>query len=121
VPHTDRLRLAKIMIILLDNAIKYTSADGKIDISAALQDTSAKVSIKDTGMGIPTEEQNMVFTKFFRSSNMREYGGYGLSLYIAKNLTELMGGTIGFESEPGKGSTFWFTLPIAEPEASLNS
>ncbi len=116
----DPHRLARIMAILLDNAIKYTPIDGKIDVSAKIQGTYLKISIRDTGIGIPDKDQSRISTKLFRSSNAREYSGYGLSLYIAKNLIELMGGTIGFESEPGKGSTFWFTLPIAEQTNSVS-
>jgi signal transduction histidine kinase len=115
--------MTHVMTILLDNAIKYTPAEGKIDVSAEVQGSLVKVFVRDTGIGIEPQEQTRVFQKWFRGADpaVREHPGTGLSLYIAKNLIELMGGTIGFESEPGKGSTFWFTLPIAEPETSSNS
>ncbi len=120
---TDFQRFVQIMTILLDNAVKYTPAEGKIDIRAETLDSSVRIFVRDTGIGIEPQEQARVFQKWFRGADplVREHPGNGLSLYTAKNLIELMGGTIGFESEPGKGSTFWFTLPIAEPETSSNS
>ena len=71
--------------------------------------------MSDTGIGIDPQDQNRIFTRFFRAttSDVGQYEGVGLSLDLAKSFVERMGGTIGFESEPGKGSTFWFTLPIA--------
>ncbi len=119
----DFQRLVQVMTLLLDNAIKYTPAEGKIDVSADVQGSLAKVLVRDTGIGIGPQDQARVFQKWFRAADplVREHPGNGLSLYIAKNLIELMGGTIGFESEPGKGSTFWFTLPSAEPDSSTNS
>ncbi|GEM_PF-2227343 len=120
--HADPKRLSQVLTILLDNAIKYTPAEGKIDVSAVVQGSLAKVLVRDTGIGIEPQDQARVFQKWFRGADplVREHPGNGLSLYTAKNLIELMGGAIGFESEPGKGSTFWFTLPIAEPEIPAN-
>jgi signal transduction histidine kinase len=119
----DLQRLVQVITLLLDNAIKYTPVGGKIDISAAVQDSLAKIVIRDTGIGIGPQDHARIFQKWFRSAEplVREYPGDGLSLYIAKNLIELMGGSIGFESELGKGSTFWFTLPIVKPDVSANS
>jgi len=116
----DLQRLVQVITLLLDNAIKYTPAGGQIDISAEARDSLAKLIIRDTGVGIDPQEQSRIFQKWFRSAEpaIREYPGDGLNLYIAKHLIELMGGTIGFKSEPKQGSTFWFTLPIAEPDAS---
>lgn len=114
----DFQRFVQIMTILLDNAVKYTPAEGEINVSAEVHGSFVKIFVRDTGIGIEPQEQTRVFQKWFRGADplVREHPGYGLSLYIAKNLIELMGGTIGFESEPGKGSTFWFTLPIAEQD-----
>jgi signal transduction histidine kinase len=115
----DLQRVVQVITLLLDNAIKYTPAGGKIDISAEVQDSLAKIAVRDTGVGIDPQEHSRIFQKWFRSAEpaVREYPGDGLNLYIAKHLIELMSGAIGFESEPSRGSTFWFTLPVAEPEA----
>lgn len=119
----DLQRLIQVLTLLFDNAIKYTPAEGKIDVSVGIQGSLEKILIQDTGIGIGLQDQARVFQKWFRSADpvVREYPGEGLSLYIAKHLIELMGGAIGFESAPGQGSTFWFTLPIAELETSPNS
>jgi PAS domain S-box-containing protein len=100
---------------LLENAILYNLPGGKIEISLKLKENKIEFSIKDTGIGIPKELQRRVFTKFFRAPNaMRiETEGSGLGLFITKNIIEAHGGEIWFESEEGKGTTFYFTLPVA--------
>ena len=117
---TDFQRFVQIMTILVDNAVKNTPAEGTIDIGAEVQGSLARIFVRDTGIGIEPQEQPRVFQKWFRGADpsVREHPGHGLSLYTAKNLIELMGGTTGFESEPGQVSTFWFTLPIAEQDDS---
>jgi PAS domain S-box-containing protein len=100
---------------LLENAILYNLPDGKIEISLKLKENKIEFLIKDTGIGIPKDQQKRVFTKFFRAPNaMRiETEGSGLGLFITKNIIEAHGGEIWFESEEGKGTTFYFTLPVA--------
>jgi len=99
---------------LLDNAIKYTLDGGEIIISLVPAEKAIEFLIKDTGIGIPKNQQDKVFSKFFRGSSAikMETDGSGLGLFIAKNIIEAHGGKIWFESEEGKGTTFYFTLPV---------
>jgi len=101
---------------LLENAIRYTPEGGQITVSLTLVEKSIEFSIKDSGIGIPKNQQERVFTKFFRAPNAMkmEPEGSGLGLFITKNIIEAHGGKIWFESEEGKGTTFYFTLPVRE-------
>jgi PAS domain S-box-containing protein len=101
---------------LLDNAIRYTQPGGEVTISLKYVKNEIEFSIKDTGIGIPKNQQERVFSKFFRGANATriETEGSGLGLFITKNIIEAHGGRIWFESEEGKGSTFFFTLPVKE-------
>jgi len=112
----EKMRLA--VQNLIDNAIKYTLAGGKITFLLGYDKGKKEIvfSVKDTGVGIPRDQQARVFTKFFRGANVMrmETEGTGLGLFIAKNIIEAHGGRIWFESEEGKGTTFSFTLPVKE-------
>jgi len=110
----DAEKLKRVVINLLSNSIKYSPADGRIKISMERNDGSLRVSIRDSGVGIPKKDQKKVFDKFFRSENVIKLvpDGSGLGLFIAKSLVEAMGGKIWFDSEEGKGTTFYFTLPV---------
>jgi len=102
---------------ILDNAIKYTLSKGKVLVSLKREsEKNIIIQIQDTGVGIPFEEQDKIFTKFFRGSNIKKIDteGTGLGLYIAKNIIEAHKGSIWFESEEGRGTTFYITLPIKE-------
>jgi two-component system sensor histidine kinase ChiS len=117
----DENRLQQIMHNLIGNAIKFTEA-GRVSVSAtplkAERGPMIKVNVKDTGIGIPPNKLGSIFQSFEQvdASIAREYGGTGLGLSIAKQLVELHGGEIRVESQPGQGSTFWFTLPLWQEE-----
>jgi len=111
----DRNRVVQILTNLLSNAYKYTPEEGHIRVTVQPDRGVVVCSVSDTGIGIAPEEQERLFTKFFRSQHpaVRNVPGTGLGLVITKSLVELQGGQIWVESEPGKGSTFTFTLPVA--------
>jgi signal transduction histidine kinase len=112
----DEKYLAETVHNLLDNAIKYSPNGGLIKVSAWLEDPeTVAVSVTDQGVGIPPELHEHVFKKFYRADGResKEVYGHGLGLYFARKVVEAHGGQIGVQSEPGKGSTFTFTLPVA--------
>ena len=110
----EKIRLA--INNLLDNAIRYTPAGGRVTVSLSRGKKEIELSVKDTGVGIPKDQQERVFTKFSRGANVIRMAteGSGLGLFITKNIIEAHGGKIWFESEEGEGTTFYFTLPTKE-------
>jgi signal transduction histidine kinase len=119
----DRDKVNQILMNLIGNAIKFTPEQGTITISASTNGNgSIQVSVSDTGPGIPLEEQEKIFAKFYQISKVGETKprGTGLGLAICKALVELHGGRIWVESEISRGSNFHFTLPISASE-HLNS
>ena len=111
----DAGRLTQVVANLLSNAAKFSPDGGNVTISVTRHDDTARVSIVDKGIGIPQDRGDDIFDKFTQvdASNARAKGGTGLGLNISKSIVEEHGGTIGFESEVGAGSTFYFILPIA--------
>jgi len=109
----DERRLTQVLLNLVGNAIKFTDA-GEVGVEVAAQDGAFRVSVSDTGPGIAPADQERIFEEFQQadSSSTRKKGGTGLGLSIARRIIELHGGRIGVESSLGKGSTFWFTLPV---------
>jgi signal transduction histidine kinase len=110
----DRSRLGQLLDNLISNALKFTPRSGRVSVSVSLQGADAVVEIADTGVGIPADEQTMLFERFFRSTNATAQAipGTGLGLTIAKTIVERHDGTIGIESEEGAGTTVRVTLPV---------
>jgi CheY-like chemotaxis protein/nitrogen-specific signal transduction histidine kinase len=109
---TDPMRVQQILTNLLGNALKFTEF-GKIEFGYTIKQETLSFFVKDTGIGILPGKQKLLFHRFSQvdPSTTRKYGGTGLGLAISKNLTELLGGSIGVDSSPGNGSLFYFTLP----------
>jgi len=115
---TDPMRLQQILTNLLSNALKFTEF-GSIEFGYTKQEDTLSFFVKDSGIGILRSKQKLLFQRFSQldPSTTRKYGGTGLGLAISKNLVDLLGGTIGMESNPGKGSIFYFTIPFKPVKA----
>jgi two-component system, NtrC family, sensor histidine kinase KinB len=113
----DHERIGHVFSNLIGNAVRHTPKEGSVKLSAYVSNSAVRFTVTDTGTGIPKEYQERIFEKFFRVPQT-EPRGTGLGLYIAREIVRGHGGDIGVESEPGKGSTFWFTLPTAVRSAS---
>ena len=111
----DSNSLQEVLQNLLDNALQYTPAGGKIEVSALSTDRRVVVTVADTGIGIPQVEQERIFERFYRvdAARSREAGGTGLGLSIARHIMEAHGGQLWVESAVGEGSRFHFSIPIA--------
>jgi signal transduction histidine kinase len=116
----DPDRLAQVVGNLLSNAIKYSPDGGRVEVSTALVRGDAWVWVRDSGLGIPRDQQEQLFTKFFRgeAARTRGIGGTGLGLVLARQIVEAHQGEIGFESDEGRGSTFWIRIPSAGAESA---
>jgi heavy metal sensor kinase len=120
----DKVKLRQLFINILENAVRYTPADGNISVSLVEKDSNAVVSISDTGIGIPPEHLSHIFERFYRvdKARARADGGVGLGLAIAKIITESHKGKIEVESEVGKGTTFKISIPLKDTtEPAANS
>jgi len=107
----DRLRVEQVVSNLLSNAIKY--GDGQPIVVALDQDgRSARLCVKDHGIGIAPEHHERLFARFERGVSRRQYGGFGLGLWITRQLVDAMGGRISVDSRPGQGATFSIVLPL---------
>jgi len=122
----DYARIQQVLINLLGNALKFTRS-GFVRVGACAteqteQQVTLRFEVRDTGIGISRENSDRIFDRFMQadSSIHRQFGGSGLGTTICKHLVELMGGTIGFDSLPGRGTTFWFTVPLSRPTAEAH-
>ena len=107
----DRTRLEQVAVNLLDNAVKYTPAGGRVEVRAVADGSTAKLIVRDTGQGIPADELSRIFDRLFRGDSSRTARGLGLGLSLVKAIVEAHGGTVVAASEPGHGATFTVSLP----------
>jgi signal transduction histidine kinase len=119
--HGDAELIKRMILNLLDNAVKYTPAGGEISLVLARQNGNAEIVVSDTGIGIPETDQARVFDRFFRvdKARARTLGGAGLGLSIAQWIVEVHGGTISLASTPGHGSTFTAVLPLDQRSGNI--
>lgn len=121
----DQARIRQVLLNLLSNSVKFTD-QGEVTIRATVNgfkddDVVVRFAVSDTGIGIEEEEMDQLFEPFTQANQAiaRQYGGTGLGLSICKRLVELMGGQLELTSKPGKGSTFWFTVPLKISQAAV--
>ena len=118
----DPDRLAQVVGNLLSNAIKYSPEGGTVQLAAERSGAGVRVIVRDEGLGIPEDQQERIFTKFFRGdAGATGITGTGLGLAVSREIVEAHGGTIGFDSDPSTGSTFWVELPEEPGEVSANN
>ncbi len=115
VVRADRERLRQALANLVDNAIKYTPAGGRVDVEARQVNGAVRVSVKDTGAGIPEHEIPRIWDRLYRGDQSRTTRGLGLGLSLVRASVEAQGGTVTVESQPGRGSTFTIALPYQPP------
>ena len=111
----DKGKMGQVFNNLLSNAVKFNRNEGNVTIRMKLTDDTVDVTVKDTGIGIPEEKQDKIFTRFYQvdGSSTRKYGGTGIGLSIAQDIMRLHGASIVFSSTPGEGTTFRFVLPLS--------
>ncbi len=116
----DSQLMRQVILNLVSNAIKYTPPGGRIEIRMGREDGSLRWSIRDSGIGISPASQKRLFEKFFRAENAHtiDTEGTGLGLYLVRLIVERLGGTVACESEEGRGTLFYFMLPLAAGEVT---
>jgi signal transduction histidine kinase len=116
----DAVRFEQVLTNLIENGLKYSSHEEQVRVRVWRDDTDARLSVQDRGIGIPSEDQPLVFERFHRARNVdhRRFAGMGLGLYIARGIVLEHNGRIWVHSTPGEGSTFFVTLPLSAPSSS---
>ena len=109
----DPSRLEQVLVNLIHNAVKFTRPGGEVVLSAQIEGEVVRFAVKDTGVGIPADDLERIFERFYKADRARSGGGTGLGLSISRHIIEAHGGRIWVESEEGRGSTFYFTIPVA--------
>jgi signal transduction histidine kinase len=113
--YADEQMIDQVLVNLINNAAKYAAGSKQIHLTARKQGGMARISVKDHGPGIPKDKQVRLFDRYYQvHSEGFQNSGLGLGLYICKQIIKKHGGHIGVESEEGRGSEFWFTLPLAD-------
>ena len=117
--HADRERMEQVLVNLVDNAVKFSPGGCDVETTMARQGGEVRVSVRDMGVGIPRDKQARVFERYYRAhaGTAEDYGGIGVGLDMSREIVSRHGGRMWFESEPGVGSIFSFTLPLAEDGA----
>ena len=110
----DENKLRQVLVNLVDNAVKYSPEGGRVELRVRSENGSCLIEVADEGLGIPADERERIFEKFYRldPQQTQGVGGSGLGLYICRELVERMNGRLRVESEPGKGSRFTVELPL---------
>jgi two-component system phosphate regulon sensor histidine kinase PhoR len=108
----DPPRLEQVLVNLIHNAVKFTDPGGQVTLFAQKENGFVRFSVQDTGVGIPADELERIFERFYKADRARSSGGTGLGLSIARHIVEAHGGKIWVESVEGRGSTFNFTIPV---------
>jgi signal transduction histidine kinase len=111
---TDAQRLEQVLVNLIHNAVKFTRPGGEVVLSAQGEGDFVRFAVQDTGTDIPEDDLERIFERFYKADRARSGGGTGLGLSIARHIVEAHGGKIWVESVEGRGSTFYFTIPIAD-------
>jgi len=117
----DAGRIGQVLTNFLTNALKYSPEDKPIVVSVRNEGALVRVAVRDEGPGLPPEEQERIWERFHQAAGVEAIGGMGvglgLGLFISRSLIDRHGGELGVESVVGKGSTFWFTLPLSAKDA----
>lgn len=117
----DKKLIKNILFNLISNAIKFSPNGGTIEVNVNISDQVVKISVKDNGIGIPVEDQKHLFERFFRGNNVTHIQGTGLGLNIVLKYAELMNGSLDFQSEENKGSTFVVSIPIPSNPINISA